>query len=137
MERQELTNIVSKGRTPWSGVRYTRKKLPLALHKGEVERDPWDMSSPETPSLGRHFLGRIQSNRILSACPHVRPASPALASLTIHRNRITQALHILCLIFLDTQPHFSYLFPIKKRVLITTLNVLPAKSKVFATLKRR
>jgi len=51
----------SKGRTPWSGVRYTRKKLPLALHKGGVERDPWDMSSSKTPSLDRHFLRSIRS----------------------------------------------------------------------------
>jgi hypothetical protein len=58
---ENLNTSVSKGRTPWSGVRYTRKKLPLALHKGGVERDPLDMSSSKTPSLGRDFLRRIRS----------------------------------------------------------------------------
>ncbi len=61
---RKIHSSVSKGRTPWSGVRYTRKKLPLASHKGGVERDSWDMSSSKTPTLGRHFLRR---NRYLGS----------------------------------------------------------------------
>ena len=40
------------------GVRYTRKKLPIALPRGRVEIDSWDMSPFKTPSEGRHFLRR-------------------------------------------------------------------------------
>jgi len=43
-------------------MRYPRKKLLLASHRGGVERDSWDMSSSKTPSLGRQFL---KSRRII------------------------------------------------------------------------
>ena len=40
-------------------VRVTRKKLPLAPHRGGVERASWVMSLFVDPSLGRHFVRSI------------------------------------------------------------------------------
>jgi hypothetical protein len=38
-EAANFKSSVSKGRTPPCGVRYTRKKLPLASHRGGTEND--------------------------------------------------------------------------------------------------
>jgi len=66
---RKFKDTVSKGRTQHCGVRYTRKKLPLALHRGGVERDSWDMSSFKTSSLGRQFLRSTRLGRFWPELP--------------------------------------------------------------------
>ncbi len=56
----KIKDTVSKGRTLRCGVRYTRKKLTFALHRGGVKRASWDVSSFKTPGLARQFLRRYR-----------------------------------------------------------------------------
>jgi len=67
-----VSNTVSKGRTLRCGVRYTRKKLPVAFLRAGVKRASWDVSLFKTPGLARQFLRR---NRSPSGFP-VLPESP-------------------------------------------------------------
>jgi len=55
-----VSNTVSRGRTLRCGVRYTRKKLPLGLPRGGLERDSWDTNSFKTQNLDWPFLRRIR-----------------------------------------------------------------------------